>query len=211
MKSPAICRFCEIADGNIKYIEFDEPVARADNFFAIASIGALVEGWSLVIPKAHQVSMRNLYDNPEFIDFVEEVHSKIFDNYGPVIAFEHGANKEGSITACGTDHAHLHLVPFDASLLPEMQRANLHWIRCHASEIASISGNNEYLFYTELGNNCQWQDHLGYLHILQYSKSQFFRRIIAERLNKIEVSDYKLFPHVDTAKRTRSVLTNLAA
>lgn len=211
MKSPSICRFCEIADGNIKDIEFDEPFAHSDNFIAIASIGALVEGWSLIIPKDHQVSMRNLYAHPEFIEFVEEVRSKIFDNYGSVIAFEHGANKEGSITACGTDHAHLHLVPFEVSLLPEMQKANLHWVRCHASEIVTIAGDNEYLFYTELGDNSEWQDQSGYLHILKYSKSQYFRRIIAGRINKIDVSDYKLFPHVDTAKRTLMTLTRLVA
>lgn len=105
------CRFCNIVVGKYQYAEIDQPFASNDGFVAIASIGALIEGWSLIIPKEHQHSMRNVYDKLQFKDFVETVIPLLVQQYGPLIAFEHGSNKEGSITACGTDHAHLHLVP----------------------------------------------------------------------------------------------------
>ena len=92
MNSSEICRFCEIASGNYRYIGVDEPFASDDNFIALASIGALVEGWSLIIPKTHHLSMRNFYSLPKFCDFMKLVLPKIIENYGSLIAFEHGAN-----------------------------------------------------------------------------------------------------------------------
>ncbi len=208
MEPFGICRFCNILLGDYQYNEIDEPFACNDEFFAIASIGALVEGWTLIIPKSHKLSMRNNYDSPLLTDFLGSVLPPLVHRYGPLIAFEHGANTEGSITACGTAHAHFHLVPFGESLLPELQNSEMQWIECHACEIASKSGEDEYLFYAELGTQETWQDLIGYLHVLENPVSQFFRRLIAGRTARPEVSDYKRFPHLDTARQTRSVLAN---
>lgn len=203
-----ICRFCDILFGEYHYNEIDEPFAINDEFFAIASIGPLVEGWSLIVPKTHQLSMRCVYDSPMFADFLGYVLPPLIQQYGSLIAFEHGANSEGSLTACGTAHAHLHLVPFGESLLPELQNSDMQWIECHASEIASKSEANEYLFYSELGTNEFWQDPLGYLHVLENPVPQFFRRLIAKRSGRYEASDYKDFPYFDTAMQTRNVLAS---
>ncbi|MFZ5993413.1 MAG: hypothetical protein ACOYU4_00240 [Thermodesulfobacteriota bacterium] len=208
MEPRGICRFCDIVLGLHQYSGIDEPFASNDEFFAIASIGALVEGWTLIIPKSHQLSMRDKYNSPLFGDFLGPVLSALIHRYGPLIAFEHGANTEGSITACGTAHAHLHLVPFGGSLFRELQNSEMKWIECHASEIASKSGEHEYLFYTELGTKELWQDPVGYLHVLKNPVSQYFRRLIARRIGQSKVSDYKRFPHLDTARQTRSVLAS---
>lgn len=211
MNSSQNCRFCEIVDGKYHYNEVDEPFAANDAFIALASIGALVEGWTLIIPKAHQLSMRNFYSNPLFSDFVKSVIPNLTHQYGPLIAFEHGANTEGSITACGTDHAHLHLVPLGESLLPRLNASGLHWVKCKVSQIASKTGQNEYLFYCDLASKGHWQDPEGYLHVLEYPISQFFRRLIADRKGKTEVSDYKFFPHLDVALQTRRMLVSAFA
>jgi len=204
------CRFCDIVNGKYHYSGIDEPFASNDEFIAIASIGALVEGWSLIIPKAHQLSMRTLYANYMFADLVCSVLPSIVYHYGPLIAFEHGANKEGSITACGTDHAHLHLVPMGESLLTEHERSGLQWVQCRASEIATKSGKNEYLFYCELDESEVWQDPVGHLHVLERPISQFFRHLIAKRVGRAGVSDYMQFPHLDTGIHTRHTLLSLA-
>ena len=206
MKLPKICRFCDIVDGQYQYAEIDEPFASNDEFVAVASIGALVEGWTLIIPKAHQLSMRNVYERPLFADIVGSVFPPLTHQYGPIIAFEHGANKEGSMTGCGTDHAHLHLVPLGESLLPDLQISGLQWVQCNASEIAYRSGKNEYLFYTELNRKEGWQDSVGYLHVLESPLSQFFRHLIAKRRGWLESTDYRRFPFLNTAMQTRSVL-----
>jgi ATP adenylyltransferase len=205
------CRFCDIVAGKYKYAGIDEPFASNDEFIALASIGAIVEGWSLIIPKAHQLSMRNVYWNSVLSDFLGSVLPPLIYQYGPLIAFEHGANKEGSTTACGTDHAHLHLVPIDESLLPDLNGSGLKWVQCHTTEIAFRSGHNEYLFYTELSNNAVWQDPVGYLHILDQPISQFFRRLLAKRKGGTEEFDYNRFPYLDNARQTRMLLLDKVA
>lgn len=211
MISSPKCRFCEIKDEKYYYNEVDEPFASTDKYFAVASIGALVEGWTLIIPKVHQLSMKDFYSEPAFATFVKSVIPKLQQSYGPLIAFEHGANAEGSITACGTDHAHLHLVPLGESLVPKFQDAGLRWNRTKASQIASTVGNNEYLFYSDLNSNIDWQDPVGYLHILESPISQYFRGLIAENRGMSEVSNYKFFPHLDIALQTRRMLSNAFA
>lgn len=204
------CRFCGIINGKYQYNGIDEPFASNDEYIAIASIGALVEGWSLIIPKNHQLSMRNSYGNVALSNLIESLLPVLIQKYGPLVAFEHGANKEGSITACGTDHAHLHIVPLGSSLLPELKQSGLKWLRCTSSEVSSITNDKEYLFYIDLNATNTWQDPLGYLHVLDYPISQFFRQVIAKRLGSIDISNYKLFPHLDTALHTREALANLA-
>lgn len=206
MKHSDTCRFCNIIDGKYQYKEIDEPFAMSNEFVAVASIGALVEGWSLIIPKTHQLSMKTIYANPLFAEFLESVLPLLVNKFGHLIAFEHGANKEESITACGTDHAHLHLVPWGSSLLPYLQNSGLQWDKCQASAIAAIAGNKEYLFYSELASKKIWDDPVGYLHVLERPISQFFRHLIAERRGLSDVSDYRRFPHTDTARQTRRML-----
>lgn len=210
MKRLGVCRFCDIIAGKYTYLEIDQPFVSTNEFIAIPSIGALVEGWSLIIPRNHELSMKNVYRNESFGDFLGKVLPLLANRYGSLIAFEHGANKEGSITACGTDHAHLHLVPFGEPLLNDMRHSNMSWIRCRASEIASITEKSEYLFYHELGKEAIWQDPVGYLHVLERPVSQYFRHLIANRKGLMEVVDYRKFPHVEIAKQTRAALVEAA-
>lgn len=205
MENHTNCRFCDIAAGKYSHAVIDEPFAFNHKFMAVASIGALVEGWSLIIPKEHQYSMKGIYGDTEFADFVNSVSRKLVSQYGDVIAFEHGANRKGSITACGTEHAHLHLVPMGASLIPDMEKTELKWNKCRASEIMDISESREYLFYSELNDKGLWQDS-GYLHVLEHPQSQFFRRLIATHIGNTETFDYRQYPHLETAAKTRTAL-----
>jgi diadenosine tetraphosphate (Ap4A) HIT family hydrolase len=205
------CRFCDIISGKYQYSDIDEPFTRNDEYIAIASIGALIEGWTLIIPKKHQLTMQNSYGKVALSNIVESLLPSLTQKYGHLIAFEHGANKEGSITACGTDHAHLHIVPVGISLLPYLKQSGLKWIQCNSSEISSKSEEREYLFYSDLYTTNTWQDPMGYLHVLEYPISQFFRQIIAKSIGRADISDYKRFPQLDIAMNTRKALANLAA
>ena len=206
MESNGLCRFCDIVKGKFHYGDIDKPIAHNEEFYAIASIGALVEGWTLIIPYTHQLSMRKTYVNPLFLNLAGKVLPSLIEKYGSVIAFEHGANKEESITACGTDHAHIHLVPWEGSLFYKRNNYGMKWDQCRASEIADKANGKEYLFYAELGGKESWEDPLGVIHILENPTSQFFRKIIAEQLGRPEVSDYKIHPRLSVARQTRNTL-----
>lgn len=205
------CRFCDIVKGHYKYEDVDKPFIENDDFFAIASIGSMIEGWSLIIPKDHQLSMRNFYKNKNFKKIINDILPLMTSKYGNVISFEHGSNEEGSITACGTDHAHLHLVPYEDTLVNELKESGLKWEPCLSSEIKDKTGNKEYLFYTDINSTTNWEDPIGYLHILENPISQYFRHLLAKKIDKVEESDYKLFPFLENAVQTRLSFDKLIA
>ena len=200
------CRFCDIIDGQYRYFGIDEPVGENDDFIAIASIGAMVEGWTLILPKNHQCSMKSLYQKQSLLNIINLIAHKLFNAYGHLIVFEHGANRNGSPTGCGIDHAHLHIVPLRESLHQELKASGLNWITTTPLKIFSIAGDKEYLFYSELSVEKNWLDTVCYIHILERPVPQFFRRLIGKQIGKADTTDYKVFPYLKIAKQTRSTL-----
>ena len=200
------CRFCKIFNQKSESEKIiDKPIARADNFIALVSKGAIVEGWVLIIPKIHTYSMRNLYCDDEFVCFTNNILSKIKQKYKrDCLVFEHGANRCDSLTSCGTNHAHLHIVPYDKSLLNEMRKNDLEWKQCRSSEIKGLVGNGEYWFYAEKVKDIQ--DVKGYLHIIEQPESQYFRKIIAEKEKCVEKFNYKEFQFIENEKSTYEAL-----
>jgi len=206
MKHDVNCRFCDIISGKYKYHGIDEPLAANEEFFAIASIGAFVEGWTLIVPQRHQLSMRDCYKSKHLPALVNDIVDRLRAKYGSIISFEHGSNSEGSATACGTDHAHFHLVPFKGSLVPDMQKSQMEWVRCRTSEIAARASGREYLFYSDI-DDLPWDDPSGYLHVLDTPVSQYFRQLLADKKDCAEKSDYKLFPFLNRSIQTRIALS----
>ena len=204
MKRISGCRFCNIAyGGEMAFRKENTKIAESNKYFAISSVGALVEGWTLVIPKKHSCSMKNVYADKDFVEFTNEMVQILQKQYGHIIAFEHGPNREGSETSCGTDHAHIHLVPYH-SLLKSLAKTNLEWQDCATTEISNQVGNSEYLFYCEPSDG--WQNPLGKLHILQTPISQFFRKMIAIDQGNEEKYNYKINPDLTFTLKTIKTL-----
>ena len=199
------CRFCDILEGKRKMGMIDNPVLQNSQFYTLASIGGFIEGWSLVIPKEHTYSMRKFYTNSLFIDIANEMLKKIRERYKKkCIIFEHGANHEGSITACGTNHAHLHILPYEKSLLDQMFDNNIQWINCGIKDIADIVQDKEYWFYAEDVVNIE--EIKGYIHIIEKPESQYFRRLLAEKEGYLQEYDYKSNLFVDKGEATYASL-----
>ncbi|MGM9685256.1 MAG: HIT family protein [Bacteroidaceae bacterium] len=198
------CRFCDIANENIKRSE-DAIFLKNDEFFAISSIGALVEGWTLIVPRKHCCSMKDIYGSKRFVEFANEIAKALKACYGPIVAFEHGPNREGSDTSCGTDHAHIHFVPYH-SLAKQLDHIGMNWKTCRADEIKDIVGNSEYLFYVEVGG--KWEKSIGRVHILEKPISQFFRKVIADDMGISEKYSYKTNPDTDLTLKTIARMTS---
>jgi len=197
------CCLCRILSGERKFGAADEPFMESNNYMAIASIGSFIEGWSMVVPKAHKLSLVDEYNNTEFLHFTESVVRHITKHYGRAVMFEHGASRVGSATGCGVDHAHFHIVPHGESLTQVLEESGFWWDSCYASDIADLSDGKDYLFYCDEVSTLGIR---GLLHAPDNPKSQYFRRILADKLNKTEVYDYKRFPHLDTAIETHKNL-----
>jgi len=206
-----VCRFCDIIKG---YIDGKEnyPIRETQNYLSLASIGALVEGWVLIVPKEHTLSMKEFYNKKDFVDFSNLMLGLMRNHYsGPFIAFEHGPNKCGSNTSCGTNHAHLHLIPYSNSLYTDMIGTGLTWESCTTTQISSIAGANEYLFYCEISTDSIWENPKGFIHILEQPISQYFRKLIANQQNRSNEYDYKKYARIDLAIKTNNVLSEAIA
>lgn len=195
------CRFCSILNGKKSFEKIDTPILEDENYFLLASIGAMIEGWSLVIPKKHDYSMKEHYNNSDFWDFTNKCINIIKKAYSvdKVIVFEHGANKFGSITACGTNHCHIHIVPMSDSLLNEIKK-EVDFQKTTFSEINKQVNDSEYLLYADVNDKIDSAE--CYLHILDKPISQFFRKIIASKLGNPDQYDYKKNNNLDISNAT---------
>lgn len=196
----ADCRFCrfpnEYGDDLI-----DTPWLRDDHYCAIVSKGALVPGWSLICPSKHVLSLARDYCQPEFWIFAAKAEAVVRSRYGAVRVFEHGAGYAGSPTGCGTDHAHLHIVPLQFALSAEVLRFDRHlsWSSCRAQEVGDRAAGREYLFVSD---KFDAERTAGLFAILPAATSQFFRRVVACRLGLGEFFDYRRHPMLDIARQS---------
>ncbi len=200
------CRFCNFFSHDFVPDEINHPWLESKSYSAIVSVGALVEGWSLICPREHTLNLSYLYQKREFWQFVSDVVSELFDKFKiPVRLFEHGPANPGSLTGCGTDHAHLHAVPLSFSIEEAIGEYDscLFWQECDSSKIAELTRGNEYLFYVSNLNENQAS---GQLAILDTRESQYFWRVLANKLGMLGEYDYKKYPQVDVVMRSIRML-----
>lgn len=188
----------------------DQVIFETEDFFAFSSIGGFISGWVLVCTKSHYLNLSTVYGDKSFLEFVSEVEKAISKQYGSCVIFEHGANTEESITACGTNHAHLHIVPFSKSIqaLASLHDPVLTWIDCEIDKISGLSNGAEYFFCSDkyIGSRTK-----GLIHILEQPQSQFFRKLLATVTGLTEFYDYKRFPFETISGETTKHLKNAFA
>lgn len=201
------CRFCSIGAKASTASLVDKPWLEDDHYYAIASIGALVPGWSLIVPKKHSYNLVGHLENADFYKFVEAAASRIERTYGSVAVFEHGSVAADSATSCGTAHAHLHLVPLTTTLSHAAVEADssLPWAQACIADLPQKVLGKEYLFVADRYDRERTS---GLVATLSEGRSQFFRRIIAASLGRPEEYDYKVYPQLDIATRTAIALSH---
>jgi diadenosine tetraphosphate (Ap4A) HIT family hydrolase len=201
-----VCHFCEIPN-RINAEEFDLPIAESEHFFAVASIGGFVPGWTLVCPKEHCLNLAGLYETPEFAEFSSRVGSAVGHAYGEkVVVFEHGCRQAGSLTGCGTNHAHLHLVPFNGSLKAAVRHFDPtgQWTTGRARDVNLLVAGQEYLLMAE---SLRSLNTAALMRVMEIPRSQYFRLALASALGlEASKADYRAYPFVDLATQAASRL-----
>lgn len=192
------CAFCDLSETKI---EFDKPFYSGNGYKAISSIGAITEGWVLVVPDMHCTSSKNFFEKDSYINFVNEIRRSIQGEYGECVVFEHGPKEEGSLTGCGVDHAHLHIVPLSyREFQKSIDQSGRDWTKVKFEEINSHVGDAEYLLYSGAQ---EWEERSVRIHILEESESQFFRKVAAMVLGVPDNYDYKKYQYIENAIKTR--------
>jgi ATP adenylyltransferase len=186
---------------------YNHIVFESDNFIVIPSLGSLVKGWLLIVPKQYVLSIGYLDENLQNeLDELSNNVTKILEKeFGKVTMFEHGAYMPNNLVGCGVDYAHLHLVPVDIDLIAELEKIlkiNYDWHKISGLDFASIytKQNLPYLYVKDNKNQ----------HFITSNESfpsQLFRKVIANYLGKSDEFDWKTFHHMENIEATIRILS----
>ena len=170
---------------------WDKIIHETSGFVVTPTVGALIEGWTLIISRRHVPAMGALAEEElyELKDLAVRVRNLVEQEYGNTIIFEHGPACEGTKFGCGIDHAHFHVVPLSISISPLVEaelESNLIWETI--TDLRDLSRIHQkgipYLYILENGTN------QGILACPQDIPSQFMRRVIANFLGVSHLYDY---------------------
>ena len=180
---------------------WDEPLIELPNFMVLPSLGALVEGWVLIVPKKHFLSLATLPDSLTFEmrGLQRMLCERLQRIYGPVAAFEHGPAAEQRTVGCGVDHAHMHIVPVDFDLsvavAPYLPPGST-WSEATVTDCRiAVQEGDDYLYL---------EQPLGRPRIVRHGNlgSQLFRRAIASHLGVPDDFNWRNNPQIENVDKT---------
>lgn len=186
---------------------WDKIVCESESFVAFPSLGSMVAGWLLIVPRRPLLNLRLLTnaERDELRNFTATVIAKMNVFPGKAYGFEHGNNTVGGPVGCGVDQAHLHIVPLEFDLVQAAREKlddNIEWTeRDNAANFdATIPHSGEYVSI--------WSpaDRYGLTGVMHEPRSQWVRRVIAEKLGREQAWDYKAHPDIQNLTKTVEVL-----
>ncbi|QOT72016.1 HIT domain-containing protein [Sphingobium fuliginis] len=185
---------------------WDKIVCESESFVAFPSLGSMVAGWLLIVPRRPLLNLRLLtnVERSELHNFISTVVAKVDAFPGRAYAFEHGNDTIGGPVGCGVDQAHLHIVPLEFDLLKAAREKlddNMQWTDHDnaANFDATIPDFGEYVSIWSPG------DRHGLTGVMREPRSQWVRRVIAEKLGREQAWDYKAHPDIQNLTKTVEV------
>ncbi len=180
---------------------YDSVISETEHFVVLPSLGSLVAGWLLLVPKFPLGRIADL--KTEFRDeleaLVEQCIDKVESGFGRAFLFEHGGNK-GSKVSCGVDQAHLHIVPLEFDLLGlATQSTRQSWAFKNGFVLPyDICGGDEYWYVSDQKRTISIA--------ATEPKSQWFRKLIAGQTGQSHKWDYNEYPFYDKIDQTLKVM-----
>jgi len=184
---------------------WNRPVLESEHFVVLPSLGSLVPGWVLVIPKQHYLCVGALPQSlfPEFQSVKEETVELITSQFGKSCIFEHGPSSAGSKVGCSVDHAHLHVVPFSADLArltASFMPDGASWQPADVQTcIKAFDAGQNYLYFEQPAGT-------GFISVHPAFGSQIFRKAIALQLGKPHEFDWRQYPNHSAIQTTVQAL-----
>lgn len=182
------CIFCELDQTKIENTIIEE----TKNFYVIPALGAIVEGYVIIISKSHYLTMVSLPSDlrSEYEDILARYRGIFKDIYGdyPMI-FEHGTNNTNAKKANSVEHAHVHIVN--------------HRFKDELAIINSLNFNKNLAERTDC-NYIKYINNEGISYITYNFEgiSQQMRILIAKDLNISDKYNWKTEPFYDNIKKT---------
>jgi len=189
---------------------WDREILRTDRFVALPSVGSLVAGWTLVVPRRPMLnlSLMSSVERSELAAISDQIADKLGSTGHEVYFFEHGSRSRGSLTGCGVDQAHLHIVPLPFDLIAAATARvgkGIAWKEGHeaTSPLDALPRNGEYV---AIWSN---QNRRATIGVVEEPVSQWLRRVIADELGIGEEWNYRIHPQESRILETLALLQPL--
>lgn len=161
---------------------WDEVLLSTTNFVVVPTVGALVEGWLMIVTKQSYLSMGAIPPSlrGEFSDLKQFVAESVDELYGSVALFEHGPSARSQRVGCGVDHAHLHVLPAPLPLVADckgVSNIDFEWRSVDEENAPHTFCDSEtpYLYVEQpLGR--------AFITDATLAPSQLFRRVVAHQI-----------------------------
>jgi len=203
-------RFSWITGGNTPLTAqpWDIEVLGNAEFAVVPSMGSLVPGWLLAVPRAAKLNLSGLSvaHRMSLSRLIDQASTALKGLPGEVYCFEHGSVRRGSLAGCGVDQAHLHIVPLEFDLVAAAKLdGNIDWADLDAKNdpLTQLPKDGEYIAI--------WRrsDGVGLVGKPQEPTSQWVRRVIAHSLGASEEWNYRTHPQNLNVQATLAVLKAL--
>lgn len=113
------CLFCRLLEGNPLHEQAS--LYESDNFLVIPGSGAFLDGYIMILPKAHVMSCAELNDNQrlEMLEVIEDVKFILKSIYHmDILVWENGSGSGGKgKPSTSIVHAHIHACPSQFNVL----------------------------------------------------------------------------------------------
>lgn len=194
------CKMCHIiCHKNSNKFAYDKPIISTPNFIVIPTIGQIVEGYLLILPKRHILSMGEL-DTDSWIELKELKSNlrKILENeFGPVIFFEHGSIPESNKAGNSILHAHMHVCPAPSEILNSvLSILPMREVEIELFARTSYISGKSYLFIEDHNKKC-----FGCNAPIDLP-SQFLRRHLSNTIGISDKWDWRIYPHRENIAST---------
>jgi ATP adenylyltransferase len=204
----SMCRFCpELEEDGIES-EFaqiaGEPLAsriaaQGEKFVLVPTLGPLVRGHFLLLPRRHVRNFGLLTDD-EAMDahnILAQVSAELARRYSAeVMLFEHGAvSEECPIGAC-LEHAHIHLVPLSTDLSDPLTRRYGVPTAASVADLRNpaLAGHGYLWVHDSVRGGRYWT--------AEIVPSQLLRQLVAGALNMHERADWRTNPGLELVRQT---------
>ncbi|GGH17479.1 HIT family protein [Mucilaginibacter phyllosphaerae] len=199
------CGFCNLDRSKNPEI-WNTVLFETSNFFVVPTLGALVEGWLLIVSKEHYLCVGEL--DSELFEELEKLTFKVSNFltklYGDITIFEHGPAVPNQLVGCSVDHLHLHLAPLSFDLLGATKNIiDLEW-----TELVDFKQSKEYFNrskpYVYIKNPKNEQ----FIATSNVFPSQTLRQAIAYEINKFEKYNWRNNLEIDHIMSTIKTIQN---
>lgn len=167
--------------------DHDLPLFVSDLFVMMPTLGCLVPGWLLVVPRRPMPNLASLnaLERQCLQELIVAIRPRLNCPGKEIFYFEHGS-VFGSPASCGVDQAHLHIAPLHFDLIGSaIGRREVAWkLTTHRAYSLNVQ-QSEYLFVSDSNGRSM-------IGTAKSPSSQWFRRLIAAETGQHDLWDYRI-------------------